>query len=102
MIKDTDKYLAGFGLSFLVVSILSGLLTIAKDINPGLKDGMKTLTGHHWISHGLFVLLAFILLGLGLSLAKTGEDWPGERLATLVLGGTILGSLMLVVFYLFE
>jgi len=41
----------------------SALLAARKDAYPPLNTFMSHLTGHHWVTHGLAVLLVFLGLG---------------------------------------
>lgn len=103
MIKpNSGKYIAGFGLSFLVVSIASSLLVILKEDNAALKNWMKGLLGHHWVTHGAFVIFLFLILGFVFSSMRLGKNWTEQRLMTLIIAGTILGGLILGGFFLFE
>jgi hypothetical protein len=71
MKKDTIQYMdnniAGFGISASVVIVFNTLLVWAKETSPELFAWMKALTSHHWISHGLFTVVVFFLLGFILS-----------------------------------
>jgi hypothetical protein len=90
----------GFGVSFLVVSLLNALLVAAKELNPALLAWMKALTGHHWITHGVIVLASFYLLGLILSRLDLGEGLNGSRAAALVAAGVIVGGGSIGLFFL--
>lgn len=98
--KTAWKLVPGFGLSFLVVSLFNGLLVVAKETNEPLMAWMKALTGHHWITHGVFVLAGFFILGLILSKLDYGEGWSGSRLAAMVATGVIVGGGAIGLFFL--
>jgi hypothetical protein len=95
--KTLSNFIPGFGLSFLVVSIVNGLLVIMKEENDGLKKWMAGLLGHHWVTHGVFVIILFFVLGWIFSLIKFDEKWDGAKTATLVLTGAIIGGGMIAV-----
>ena len=59
-----------FGLSVAVTSILSALLVVAKELNEGLLNFMKHVTMHHWVTHGIFNIIVFLLVGFVLSKAN--------------------------------
>jgi hypothetical protein len=99
---NNGKYIAGFGLSFLIVSIASSLLVILKEDNEALKNWMNGLLGRHWITHGAFVIFLFLILGFVFSGIRLGKNWKEQRLMTLIIAGTILGGLILGGFFLFE
>ena len=50
----------GFGLSFVITSIVTALLVVWKETNESLKSLMKEFTGHHWITHGILILVLLI------------------------------------------
>jgi hypothetical protein len=102
MAADTQNTVAGFGLSYLIMSIASAILVILKEENKALLDGMKALMGHHWVTHGAFTILLFLILGAILSRLPIGKDWAEKHLITMVLAGTIISGLILGGFFLIE
>ena len=94
-----DKFSVGFGLSFLIASIFNGLLIIAKESYDPLKSWMKSLSGHHWITHGIFVIILFIILGYFFSGAGLDKKIDADRTSGLVIAGTVLGGLIVVGFF---
>lgn len=98
MQKSLGRFNAGFGLALAITSILTALLVVLKETNKGLKEGLKALLGHHWTTHGMLTVLVFVILGLLLS----QRHWQinGRQLAGIILGGTILGSLIITGFFL--
>lgn len=98
--EKITRYLSGFGLSFLITSFANALLVIAKENYLPLKDGMKALSGHHWTTHGIFVLALFVILGLVFSQTVSEKNWGEEKLVPMILTGTIVGSLLIMGFFL--
>lgn len=94
-----DKLSVGFGVSFLIASIFNGLLIIAKEKYAPLKDWMKSLSGHHWITHGIFVIALFIVLGYFLSKTDLEKKIDADKTSGLVIAGTVLGGLIIVGFF---
>ena len=94
-----DKFSVGFGLSFLIASIFNGLLIIAKESYDPLKSWMKSLSGHHWITHGIFVIVLFIVLGYIFSRTDIDKKIDADKISFLVIVGTILGGLIIVGFF---
>jgi hypothetical protein len=99
--KSLSSVIPGFGLSFLVVSIINAILVIVKDSNEGLKKWMAGLLGHHWITHGVFVIILFFVLGWLFSRIKFDEQWYGAKTATIILIGAIIGGGIIVLSPLF-
>jgi len=89
----------GFGVSFLIASIFNGLLIVAKENYAPLKNWMKSLSGHHWITHGIFVIVLFTVLGYILSKAGLEKKIDADKTSGLVIAGTVLGGLIIVGFF---
>jgi hypothetical protein len=94
-----DKLSVGFGISFVIASIFNGLLIVAKENYAPLKDWMKSLSGHHWTTHGIFVIVLFILLGFILSKTDLNRKIDAYKTSWMVIAGTVLGGLIIVGFY---
>lgn len=92
----------GFGLSVAITSIASALLVMAKELNDGLLSFMKTVTVHHWVTHGIFDVLLFLIVGVLLSNSNGGQgpDIDDEKFITVVAGGFLLGCVSIAAFYL--
>ena len=52
-----------FGVSLAVCAVLNAALVVAKESNKTVADWMQKITGHHWMTHVLFVLTVFVALG---------------------------------------
>jgi hypothetical protein len=104
MEKQTDnsplnRYTAGFGVAFLIAALFNGLLIVAKESYAPLKDWMKSLFGHHWTTHGIFVIVLFVLLGYILSNTGLVRKVDADKTSSLVITGTVLGGLLVVGFF---
>ncbi len=97
--QPLDKLSVGFGVSFLIASIFNGLLLIVKETSPSLMAWMKSFSGHHWITHGIFVIGLFILLGLALSETDLNQKIDANKISGMVIAGTLLGGLMVLGFF---
>jgi hypothetical protein len=102
MATNTQNNVAGFGLSFLIMSIASAILVILKEENKALLDGMKALMGHHWVTHGAFTIVLFLILGAVFSRLPMVKDLTEKHLISMVLAGTIISGLILGGFFLIE
>jgi hypothetical protein len=100
--KFFSKYTISFGLSLVICSVINALLVIAKEKSPALQAALKKLTGHHWISHSVIVILLFIALGWLLAQAKGGEGFPVtlNTLTKILVAGIVLSGLLITAFYL--
>jgi hypothetical protein len=94
-----DKWSVGLGVSFLIASLFNALLIIAKENYAPLKDWMKSFSGHHWMTHGIFVIVLFIVLGYFLSRAGLEKKMDADKTSWMVIAGTVLGGLIIVGFF---
>jgi hypothetical protein len=94
-----DKLSIGFGVSFLIVSVVNALLLIAKENLAPVKAWMASLSGHHWTTHGILVIVLFIAMGYLLSRAGLEKKLDADKISWLVIVGTALGGLIIVGFF---
>jgi hypothetical protein len=93
-----SRFTVSFGIALAIASVVNGLLVIAKEKSHAVMAGMQSLTGHHWITHSLAVILLF--LGLGFGLAKSGPQMTSRSLFTWLFSGVLIGAVLIVGFYL--
>lgn len=103
---ELDNITAGFGVASVIVIILNTILTIAKEMYPPLLAFMKNISifgiKHHWLVHGLVILILFLLLGWYFSKKETIKKISGASLSKALIWTTIISSLGIVVFFLIE
>lgn len=97
-----SKSTVSFGLSLAVCAVLNALLVVAKEKSKSVTDWMQKMTGHHWITHVVIVLIAFFALGFAFAqVNRTGETrTSADRLAKIVIAGVVAGVLIIGGFYL--
>jgi hypothetical protein len=103
--ETISKYSVSFGASIGITSILSALLVVLKELNENsVLAWMKGLTSHHWITHGLFMVIAFFAIGWGLAKMNNGEGlkMTPERLICVITSGVVIGGLIISGFYLVD
>jgi uncharacterized membrane protein SirB2 len=63
---------------------------------------MKRLTGHHWVTHSLFALILFAVLGGAFSMANGGRGirMSSSRVVAWLAAGVIIGGMIIAGFYL--
>ena len=89
---EIGKYTRGFGLSFAVTSFASAILVILKETNEDtILAAMKSITGHHWVTHGVFNIILFVLLGWVLSTTNKGN---GVNVSTNMVINSIFGAIV--------
>ena len=94
-----SKMTIGFGLSAVALSVANALLVIFKESTPSFKSWMAALTTHHWVTHSLFVVTGFLVLGYALSRANWPEKIDGYKLSNYLIWGVILSCLLTYGFY---
>lgn len=90
-----SKSTAGFGLSLAVVSIFNGLLVIVKESYVPLMNWMKALTGHHWITHGVFDILLFFILGYLFSKSNLAQKFEADKMTNILIGSIVIGVVLI-------
>jgi len=103
--KELSNATVSFGLSAAIVNILNGLLVILKETNQDtVLAWMKTVTIHHWITHGLIDLVLFV--GIGFILSKTnggkGVSMTANALIMALVLSVVIGYGLIAGFFLFE
>ncbi len=101
--NTVSKRSVSFGLSLAIASIVNAIIVCVKEKNETVMNGMKKLTGHHWITHTVIVLAVFALFGVIFSRMNGGQ---GRKitigwLVRTVIGGVAVAGLIIVGFYLF-
>src|SRR5687767_6216142 len=101
--QTRNNYIWSFGWSVVVVSLLSTLLVILKQLHAPTKAWMAGATGHHWITHSLIVLALFAVVGFGLGkMSRTTTAGRFNSVAVAIIVSTIVSGLILAGFFLFE
>ncbi|OGG76388.1 hypothetical protein A2950_00045 [Candidatus Kaiserbacteria bacterium RIFCSPLOWO2_01_FULL_55_19] len=101
-----NRITSGFGISAVITLVASMLLTIMKESYPPLLSFMKSISilgvKHHWLVHGLAIVILFYLLGWLFSSSRRDTNISGASLATILAWATVLSSLGIFGFYLME
>jgi hypothetical protein len=101
--SQIGKYTRSFGLSFAITSVVSALLVILKESSEeGVLAWMKAITGHHWVTHGLFNLILFVVLGWVLSRGGGGQGvkMSANGLVSFIVGAVVVSGVLISGFYL--
>lgn len=91
----------GFALSAALTVLFNTGLAWAKDAYPPLNGFMKSLSGHHWTTHGLADLAVFVGLGLIFTKTQVGQKMDPNRLAGVLIGAVAIAALGLVLWFAF-
>jgi TRAP-type mannitol/chloroaromatic compound transport system permease large subunit len=96
------KYTRSFGMSLAITSVVSALLVVLKESSETVLAFMKQVTFHHWVTHSLFILILFVVLGwiLGRTNGGQGIKMTVNSLLGTIMGTTVLSGLIIAGFYL--
>jgi hypothetical protein len=94
-----SKQTIGYGIAAVVAILGNTALAWVKEENPAVKALMKQLLYHHWIAHGVAVLLVFFVLGFILS--RIVRPSPARALAAWLVAASAAGALGIVILFLF-
>lgn len=99
---ELGKYSRSFGLSLAITSFLSALLVILKETQEEtVLAWMKTVTVHHWVTHGLINLAVFVVLGIALSKTNNGNgiNISSKYLAICIASSVVISGILIAGFY---
>ena len=92
---------SGFALAAAVTVLFNTALAWAKDAYAPLNNFMKSLTGHHWITHAFADVIVFVALGLIFQKTGAAEKLDPNRLISILVAAVVVASLGLGLWYLF-
>ena len=99
--NPVSKYTISFGLALAISSVANALLVVAKEKSTVVQALMRRMTGSHWITHAVIVLILFVALGLLFASVKSGRGikMPVNRLIKVIIAGVLVAGLIIVGFY---
>ena len=98
-----SKQSVSFGLSLAVTAVINSLIVVVKEKSDAVMAGMKQVTGHHWTTHTLLVLVLFVFIAwmFGRTNQGQGPSMTAAKLIQTLVSGIVLAGLIIVGFYLF-
>jgi uncharacterized membrane protein SirB2 len=97
---NTDKYFVGFGLSLVVTILLNAVILFFKEISTNVMNAMKAALGHHWTTHGVILIVVFVVLGFILSNVKLKTEWNSQRMLKYIIWAVIISTVIIAGFFL--
>jgi hypothetical protein len=99
--NPVSKFTISFGLALAISSVANALLVVAKEKSPVVQALMRRMTGSHWITHVVFVLILFVAFGFLFASVKSGQGikMPVNRLIKTIIAGVLVAGLIVVGFY---
>jgi hypothetical protein len=102
--EDTriSKHSVSFGLALAIACIVNALIVVVKEKSVVVMDGMKKVTGHHWVTHTVIVFIVFCLFAwvFGRANNRQGMNIAESRLISILVSGVMIAGLIIVGFYL--
>jgi hypothetical protein len=91
---------SAFALSAAIACLFNTALAWAKDAYAPLNKFMASLTGHHWITHGLADLVVFVGLGLIFMNTSVANKINPNRVVAILIWSVVVASLGLFAWFL--
>ncbi len=97
-----SNYSKSFGVALVTAGLCNSILVVAKEKSPSVLAAMAKMTGHHWVTHSLFVLFVFVFMGLLLARMnrRQGPKLTTQGLISCVAAGVLVSAAIIVGFYL--
>ncbi|MDB4906868.1 MAG: hypothetical protein JWO05_1652 [Gemmatimonadetes bacterium] len=90
---------SAFALSAAIAIVFNTLLTWGKEAYPALNAFMASLSGHHWITHGLADVAVFIALGLVFMTFGTASQMSPKQLVAVLVSAVFSAGLGLAAWF---
>jgi hypothetical protein len=92
---------SGFVMAAAITILFNTALAWAKDASAPLTDFMKSLTGHHWTTHGLADLILFGGLSFLFTKTKIAQRIDSNHLIAGLIGAVVIAVLGLGIWFAF-
>lgn len=101
--SSLSKRTVAFGIALAIACVVNAVIVVIKEKSAAVMAGMKKLSGHHWTTHSIIVIVLFLGVGWALTLVRGGQgiNMTGKGLIGTVVSGVALAALIIVGFYLF-
>jgi len=88
-------------LAFFATCFANGILTSIKDSVPTIKESIANIFGHHWIGHGIIILVFFVVCLILFQVIKLNEKLKvGDNcMVRYSILGSIIGVILILGFY---
>mgnify|MGYP001563703597 CR=1 FL=1 len=95
------KNFKSVAISAIITELVIVILTISAELSAGLKETLKSMTGHHWTSKGIISLVLFFAMYFMYGNVKS-KDEDVWKYTKAIFWFTILFSLIILGFFIFE
>lgn len=94
-----DAKSSGYAKAYAYAAIFNALLVLLKEnVHPVFK--LMASLGHHWVTHGVLVLLVFF--GLGIFFTGQNKQLTGTQAVSYLIWSTIVGGGIIFLFNLWH
>jgi len=98
--NNLDRASSAFALSAAVTVLFNTVLAWVKDSYEPLNEFMKSLTGHHWTTHGITDVAVFVVLGFVFMNTGIAQRMNPKTLIRVLVGAVVVSGLGLAVWFL--
>ncbi len=97
---DKPKLIYASALSATLTAVFVTVLTIVAELNPAVKDWLKSLSGHHWTSKSILSIVLYIVaFGLCYALKHHIDARKVGISIKLAIWSAVLGIIVLLFFF---
>ena len=94
------KNIKAFSISAMASIWLVALLTIVGEVFAPLKDALKAMSGHHWVSKSIIAMVLFVVLGIILGYTTESDNENSGKFIWGVFLSTLGSSVVILVYYI--
>jgi len=93
------KNIRALSISSIVSIGVVTLITVIGELAEPFKNGLKALTGHHWVTKSIIGMLLFVILAVILGYTTRHDNKNSAKFIWGVFFTTLVCSLVLLVFF---
>ena|SRR3989338_262501 len=94
------KLIYSSSVSSIVTVFFITAVTLSAELSPALKNWLAGVTGHHWVTKGIFSLIIYLLLlALLYFSTKRVNGAMVNNLITVLIFSTLMGIVAILSFY---
>jgi hypothetical protein len=92
-----DARTSGYVKAYAVTAIVNAVIVLLKEKLDAVHE-LLAIVGHHWIGHGILVVLIFF--GLGAFFTSQNKEMAGATAVSYLVWSTIIGGGIIALFFL--
>ena len=103
--SEKPKYVVGSLVGFVIAALFNAILTVVKEEYEGVYNWLASTFGHHWVGHGILVILTFIIgtgISIGVYKGERFDEGLSKKLSLTVIIATLISVLIIAGFMLAE